>query len=387
MSTPTPLEGGVTPVSIRTGAVQYSSYIEGLELSYLRHPDRLCLGLSSSGEICCVARDTCSIATHRNNKALLPSDGALLFRLSARNSAQPRCLFNTCQGTGDMPDALIEVLLASSGQQLLSAFGVDAEENTKTKAVCELGLDDASVDRTVVNQCCSPPKPKMFTSPSGTSSCRLVADALLDNVADISGKLSGIRVENPEVDPAPWPADTALDLETWRNGNWDSPSPFTRSEPPDGSMPREEVGDYSSEMSDSFEGFHPVFANCNRCGNTGIITKSCDCGGTFDPPAKTGAQNVPFGAGPDFTMEEVGKIPCAGKETDESRRCTSCGCIDTFRCKEAPYACWCSGTDSIPASDDWFGIPFEIKAPLDPPPAAKLEDIYNQVEKKSGNRL
>ena len=335
-------------------------------MSYLHQPDRLCLGLNDSGEVCCATQDACPCATHQNNRASIPSDGALLFRLSARNNGHPKCLFNTCVGTGDMPDDVLDVLLSTTGLQLLSAFtpGVDYEENTKTKAVCDL---DPSVGRTVVGESRSPPKSDIFSSPSGNSTYRLVADALLDNVTEMSNTFSDIQVDNSDADTAPWPA---FDLEAWRNLDWESPSPFTRSEPPDHSLPIEDARETSSELSSSFEGFHPVFANCNQCGNTGIITKSCNCGGTFDPPARTRAQNVPFGAGPDFTMEEVGKIPCPGKAKVESRRCTSCGSIDTFRCNVAPYACWCSGTDSIPACNDWFVIPFEVKPPLDPPPAA-----------------
>lgn len=36
------------------------------------------------------------------------------------------------------------------------------------------------------------------------------------------------------------------------------------------------------EFSNSFEEFDPRFANCNNGGDTGVITKICWCGGSFE---------------------------------------------------------------------------------------------------------
>ena len=233
----------------------------------------------------------------------------------------------------------------------------------------------------VVVECHSPPKIDAL----------LAADALLNGVAEIVGMLRGLPVDKSENGLSHSPNMFDKDWESQDKRN----HPMNKSdeenateagelggfpqvysyhdldeEAPDYSLPIEEVDENASELSDSFEGFNPVFANCNNCGDTGIITKTCGFGGNFDPPARTRVQNVPFGAGPDFSMSELGRIPCAEQEIAESRRCTACGGVDMFRCKEPPHACWCTGTESIPSSEAWSGVPFEIKPPLDPAPAA-----------------
>ena len=184
-SSPPSMGGGRNPFA---GSLQHTSYIEGLELSYLRQPDRLCLGLIGTTEVCCAAQGTYAIKKYRDARASLPSGGELLFRCTARGSAQPCCLLASSLSTAGMEDELIEEFLAGSGQERASTFEVACEENIKTKADCEQESGITAPGRKVVVECRSPPKIE----------AHLAADALLDSVTESAGMLRGLLVDKSE---------------------------------------------------------------------------------------------------------------------------------------------------------------------------------------------
>ena len=128
-------------------------------------------------------------------------------------------------------------------------------------------------------------------------------------------------------------------------------------------------------MTHLFEEFDPMFANCNNCGDTGVMTKACWCGGSFKPT------NVPSSMLSDATIDGPSIAPleepinvsfcgsstitgpksCADGEVPESRCYTNCGMIDMFH-QQSPFACCLcsSGGASVPTpEDEWYGIPIE----------------------------
>jgi len=152
----------------------------------------------------------------------------------------------------------------------------------------------------------------------------------------------------------------------------------------------------NDEFSDSFEEFEQVFANCNECGDIGVLEKECWCGGTFDVsrdpnvvpvdvevPAneptvsasvpiveafnqlwggralmnglRTQVEDPPQNPHVEIPLrkhQDVGAKPSTDGVEPESRRCTGCGSIDLFH-QQSPFACLCGSLRSIP----WFGVP------------------------------
>ena len=172
-----------------------------------------------------------------------------------------------------------------------------------------------------------------------------------------------------------------------------------------------------------------TFANCNSCGDIGVLAKDCWCGGCFnisrDPnvfadqvlehaahdaisperwcdtvspggwnPAgsrpvvstEPAAPAAPWGlnalgepaadprpicvsTGEPLSPGDFGPKPGVDGEEPESRRCTRCGGIDCFF-QTPPFKCLCGSLKSQPAADDWFGIALDPKPPMNNASAA-----------------
>ena len=196
----------------------------------------------------------------------------------------------------------------------------------------------------------------------------------------------------------------------------------------------EEVDELDLVFEDSVEEleFAQIFANCNSCGDIGVLEKDCWCGGCFDvsrnptvvadqilePTArdagwgdtvspggwgdtvspggwnstgsivstKPDAPGAPWGrnslgepnpfprpvcfsTGEPLSPGDFGPKPGMDGEEPESRRCTSCGSIDHFR-QTPPFKCLCGSLKSEPTADDWFGIALDPKPPMNNASAA-----------------
>ena len=160
------------------GSLQHP-YVEGAELVYLRHPDRLCLGLVGTTKLCCPAQGICAITKHRDSRASLPAEAVLLVRATALNSVKPNCFLASSLSTAGMENTLIEEFLAGSGQDWGSAFGLARIGNIKTKAAYEQKADIMATAHKVVDDCRSPAKIE----------ARLATEMLLDSVYKIAGRL------------------------------------------------------------------------------------------------------------------------------------------------------------------------------------------------------
>ena len=166
-----------------------------------------------------------------------------------------------------------------------------------------------------------------------------------------------------------------------------------------------------------------IFANCNSCGDIGVLEKDCWCGGCFnisrDPnvfsglfepaaphdalrnrnavstggwehaasrPIASTEPAAPWGlnalgepaarpqmiccsTGEPLSPGDFGPKPCADGEEPESRLCTGCGGIDRFLLTP-PFACLCGNLKSQPASDEWLGIALDPKPPMNNASAA-----------------
>jgi len=172
-----------------------------------------------------------------------------------------------------------------------------------------------------------------------------------------------------------------------------------------------------------------TFANCNSCGDIGVLEKDCWCGGCFDisrnpdvfadqvlqhaardadPPVRwadtvspggwnsagsrpvvstepdtpgapwgrnaLGEPNpfprpIHFATGEPLSPGDFGPKPGVDGEEPESRLCTGCGNIDLFL-QTPPFQCLCGSLKSQPAADDWFGIALDPKPPMNNASAA-----------------
>ena len=68
----------------------------------------------------------------------------------------------------------------------------------------------------------------------------------------------------------------------------------------------------AAEFSDSFKGCEPILANCNNCGDTGVINGTCLCGGKlfdydYDPPNTVPVDVLPIE--PDVLAADPVQIP------------------------------------------------------------------------------
>ena len=98
--------GGARPV--RT----IPAYEEGLEVSHLRFPEKLCLGLIGPTKVCCVSLDLCTIASHRTRRASdMDGSGKLLVRHTPMRHERPACYIAPYLATSGIADDLIAELL------------------------------------------------------------------------------------------------------------------------------------------------------------------------------------------------------------------------------------------------------------------------------------
>ena len=88
------------------------AYEEGLELSHLRYPEKVCLGLIGTTKVCCCPRDLCTVASHRTRRATgLDGSGKLLVRHTSEGHEKPSCYLSPVLPTSAIDDDLIAELL------------------------------------------------------------------------------------------------------------------------------------------------------------------------------------------------------------------------------------------------------------------------------------
>ena len=102
-----------------------STYVEGVELSHLRFPEKVCLGLIGTTKVCCMARHTCSVASHRTKRAVgLDGNGVLLVRHTPSGHDRPACYLAPVLSTAIVNDDLINELLSTEDPDWAGTFGL-----------------------------------------------------------------------------------------------------------------------------------------------------------------------------------------------------------------------------------------------------------------------
>ncbi len=117
------------------------AYGEGLELSHLRFPERVCLGLIGTTKVCCITRDLCTIASHRTRRATgMDGSGKLLVRhTAARRHEKPTCYLSPCLPTSGIADDLVTELLSLEDTDwgptfsLISGGGIENLQDYRNK--------------------------------------------------------------------------------------------------------------------------------------------------------------------------------------------------------------------------------------------------------------
>ena len=116
--------GGACPV--RT----IPAYSEGLELSHLRFPEKVCLGLIGMTKVCCLPRESCAIASHLRRRANdLDGSGKLLVRHTTRGHEKPACYLSPCLPTSDISDDLVSELLTTADASWGPTFSLISESD------------------------------------------------------------------------------------------------------------------------------------------------------------------------------------------------------------------------------------------------------------------
>ena len=101
------------------------AYEEGLEVSHLRFPEKLCLGLIGTTKVCCVSRELCTVASHRTRRATdMDGSGKLLVRHTSRRNEKPTCYLAPCLPTSAIADDLVTELLSLEDTDWGPTFGL-----------------------------------------------------------------------------------------------------------------------------------------------------------------------------------------------------------------------------------------------------------------------
>ena len=121
--------GGARPV--RT----IPAYNEGLELSHLIYPEKVCLGLIGTTKVCCIARDRCTIASHRTRRASgMDGSAKLLVRHTSNGVEKPICYLSPCLPTSQIADDLVLQLLSMTDTDWGPTFSLIGEGNIEDLA-------------------------------------------------------------------------------------------------------------------------------------------------------------------------------------------------------------------------------------------------------------
>ena len=121
--------GGARPV--RT----IPAYEEGLELSHLRYPEKVCLGLIGTTKVCCFDREYCTVASHRTRRATgMDGSGKLLVRHTPKLHERPTCYLSPCLPTSGIEDDLVSELLTLKDTDWGPTFSLIAGGNVENLA-------------------------------------------------------------------------------------------------------------------------------------------------------------------------------------------------------------------------------------------------------------